>query len=287
MDNNIFTGRAAYIITGTSGSGKTTVLKAFEDIDYYCVDNIPTVLLPELFKVIESSYDKIKNIAVGVDIREKMFLDNFETLFTELNTLYPYIKVIFVDAEDNVILKRFKETRRVHPLKESDFKKALTKERDALKFLRNKAQIVIDSSNFNVHQLKKFIYNNFSTDNFHNFNVNIVSFGFKNGILAEGDIIFDVRFLKNPYFVDELRGKSGKDRDVVEYIFSDSKADTFILKTLDLLNFLIPEYQNEGKKYVVIGIGCTGGIHRSVAISEALYGKLKESYNIILRHRDI
>ncbi len=275
-----------YIVTGTSGAGKSTVLKAFEDLDFYCVDNIPTILLPNFFEVLDNFSENIKNVAIGVDIREKIFLNEFAKIFNEINLNNINLKIIFLDAKDEIIVRRFKETRRLHPLKLKNFIEALKFERENLKFLKDKANIFIDTSNFNVHELKKFIYDNFSTGEEY-FTVNLVSFGFKNGNLIEGDMIFDVRFLKNPYFVNELKYKSGKDPLVRQYIFSDKKTKVFIKKTLDFLNFLLPEFKNEGKSYVVIGIGCTGGIHRSVAIAEEIGNGLMNNYNVSVRHRDI
>jgi UPF0042 nucleotide-binding protein len=277
----------AYIITGTSGSGKTTALKAFEDLDFYCVDNIPVVLLEKFFEVIFKYDNQLKKVAVGVDIREKLFLDFFQKIFEKLKNDYSFVKIIYLDAKDEVILTRFKETRRDHPLKEDDFIKAIKLEREKLSYLRNVAEISIDTSDFNVHILKKFIYNNFSSNKKDFFKINIVSFGYKNGILTEGDLIFDVRFLINPYFIEELKNKTGNDEDVQNFIFSDKRAIVFLDKTVELLYFLLPEYRNEGKSFLIIGIGCTGGIHRSVAIANRLSNILERDYAVVLRHRDL
>ncbi len=277
----------AYIITGTSGSGKTTVLKAFEDLDFYCVDNMPVVLIENFFEVIFKYNNKLDRVALGVDIREKLFLDYFQKTFEKLKKIYPFIKIIYLDAKDEVILNRFKETRRNHPLKEGDFLKAITLEREKLSYLKEVAEIIIDTSDFNLHGLKKFIYNNFSLNKRESFKVNLVSFGFKNGILSEGDLIFDVRFLKNPYFVPELKNKTGNDLEVQNYIFSDNRAEIFLNKLLNLFEFLFPEYKNEGKNFLIIGLGCTGGIHRSVAIANRLSKLLEKNYLVVLRHRDL
>ncbi len=277
----------AYIVTGTSGSGKTTVLKSFEDLDFYCVDNIPVVLLENFFEIVFKYDDQFKKVAVGVDIREKVFLDFFQEIFEKLKKKYPFVKIIYLDAKDEVILNRFKETRRKHPLNKDDFLKAITLEREKLKYLKEVAEIIIDTSDFNLHLLKKFIYNNFSNEKKDFFKVNIVSFGYKNGILLEADLIFDVRFLPNPYFDDKLRNKTGNEEDVKNFIFSDERAEKFLSKVVGLLEFLLPEYLKEGKTYLVLGIGCTGGMHRSVAIANKLTEVLKSNYSVVLRHRDL
>ena len=279
----------AYIVTGISGSGKSTVLKSLEDMGFYCADNIPTMLLPQFFQLFETHSQAIKNIAVGVDIREKFFLDKFpEIYFNSLKKIPRLnIKIIYIDADDEIIIKRFKETRRIHPLQTDDFREALKIERKNLETIKYNADIYIDTTHFNVHNLKNFIYDNLNIEVMDIFKVNIISFGFKNGILSEADIVFDVRFLNNPYFVPELKDKTGNNQEIKDYVFSDKRAKKFLDKTVALLKFLLPEYKKEGKPFSVIGIGCTGGVHRSVVMANSLAQVLKNNYKVIVRHRDI
>ena len=280
---------SGYIITGVSGSGKSTVLKALEDIGFYCADNIPTILLPQFFEIFETYSKSIKNVAVGVDIRENFFLDKFPEIYSEFlkNRKNMDIKIIYLDANDEEIIKRFKETRRLHPLKTEDFREGLKIERKKLSFIKDNADIFIDTSFFNVHRLKKFVYNNLSFENPDMFKVNIVSFGFKNGILSEADLVFDVRFLKNPYFIPELKSKTGNEPEITDYVLSDHRTTKFLEHLYKLLSFLLPEFRKEGKSFSVIGIGCTGGMHRSVVIANKIAEILDKDYNCIVRHRDI
>ena len=285
MQNKI----SAYIITGVSGSGKSTALKALEDLGFYCSDNIPTILLPEFFKTLQSYSQGVKNIAVGVDVREQFFLEKFpEVYLSSLKNIKGLnLKIIYIDASDDVIIRRFKETRRIHPLKAENYLEGLKIEREKLSFIKANADIYINTTNFNVHNLQKFIYNNLKFDSEKNFKVNIVSFGFKNGILSEADLIFDVRFLRNPYFVSTLRDKTGNEKEVTDYIFTDERAGKFIAYLENFLKFILPEFIKEGKIFSIIGIGCTGGMHRSVAIANRIGTILEKQYNIFIRHRDI
>ncbi len=282
MDNDF----KCYIITGTSGSGKTTALKAFEDMDFYCMDNIPTIMIPNVIKILKEK-TKIKKIAIGVDIREKVFLNSFNDVFNILKKDYKFIEIIFLFADKNVILKRYKETRRVHPLMKDDLLKAIQEEEKTLEPIKKNANIFIDTTNFNVHDLKKFIYENFGEETLPELKINIVSFGFKNGILTEGDLIFDVRFIPNPFFIEELKNRNGNDKDVFQYVFGFNQTIEFYEKIVDLLKFLIPLYKKEGKRFLIVGIGCTGGKHRSVAIANKLFDDLKKLYNVSLKHRDL
>ena len=275
-----------YIVTGLSGSGKTTALKAFEDLGFYCIDNIPLILIPDAIKTLFEKTN-ISKIAIGVDIRERFFLDKFEEFFTKIKEQYPFIKIIYLFADKNTIINRFKETRRRHPLKEYSYIDAIQLEKKILERVKEKAEILIDTSTFNVHELKKYIYDNFATDDSQIFNVNIISFGYKNGILIEGDLIFDVRFIPNPYFVSELKNKTGLEKEVVNYVFSFDETKVFYKKLKNMLQFLIPQYKKEGKNILIVGFGCTGGKHRSVAIAKKVYEDLKEKFPMTLRHRDI
>lgn len=275
-----------FIITGLSGSGKTTALKAFEDIGYYCMDNIPALIIPEAINILKEKTD-IKRIAIGVDIRERIFVDKFQQIFIKLKNEFNYVKIIYLSADKNVILRRFKETRRQHPLKGFTILEAIKEEERILENIKAIAEITIDTTYYTVHDLKKYIYDNFSDLQSDFFNVNIVSFGYKNGILIEGDLIFDVRFMPNPYFIDNLKDKTGLDKDVEDYVFSHATTKKFYNKITEMLKFLIPEYRKEGKNILVIGFGCTGGKHRSVAIANRIYNDLKELFPLTIKHRDL
>ena len=275
-----------YIITGLSGSGKTTVLKAFEDLGYYCIDNIPTILIPDAISILISKTN-ISKVALGVDIREQVFINKFEEVFETLQKEYKFVKIIFLYAEENILLRRFKETRRQHPLKNLPLIEAIRTENKILEFIKEKSEYIINTSYYTVHELKKYIYDNFSDKSDDIFNVNIISFGYKNGILLEGDLIFDVRFIPNPFFVEELRDKTGNDEEVCSFVFKFETTKVFYKKLLDFLKFVIPEYKKEGKSILIIGIGCTGGKHRSVAIANRLYHDLKDNFPMEIRHRDL
>ncbi len=275
-----------YIITGLSGSGKTTVLKAFEDLGYYCIDNIPTILIPDAISILISKTN-ISKVALGVDIREQVFINKFEEVFKTLQKEYKFVKIIFLYAEENILLRRFKETRRQHPLKNLPLIEAIRTENKILEFIKEKSEYIINTSYYTVHELKKYIYDNFSDKSDDIFNVNIISFGYKNGILLEGDLIFDVRFIPNPFFVEELRDKTGNDEEVCSFVFKFEITKVFYKKLLDFLKFVIPEYKKEGKSILIIGIGCTGGKHRSVAIANRLYNDLKDNFPMEIRHRDL
>ncbi len=275
-----------YIITGLSGSGKTTVLKAFEDLGYYCIDNIPTILIPDAISILISKTN-ISKVALGVDVREQVFINKFEEVFKTLQKEYKFVKIIFLYAEENILLRRFKETRRQHPLKNLPLIEAIRTENKILEFIKEKSEYIINTSYYTVHELKKYIYDNFSDKSDDIFNVNIISFGYKNGILLEGDLIFDVRFIPNPFFVDDLRDKTGNDEEVCSFVFNFEITKVFYKKLLDFLKFVIPEYKKEGKSILIIGIGCTGGKHRSVAIANRLYHDLKDNFPMEIRHRDL
>ncbi len=275
-----------YIITGLSGSGKTTVLKAFEDLGYYCIDNIPTILIPDAISILISKTN-ISKVALGVDIREQVFINKFEEVFETLQKEYKFVKIIFLYAEENILLRRFKETRRQHPLKNLPLIEAIRTENKILEFIKEKSEYIINTSYYTVHELKKYIYHNFSDKSDDIFNVNIISFGYKNGILLEGDLIFDVRFIPNPFFIEELRDKTGNDEEVCSFVFKFETTKVFYKKLLDFLKFVIPEYKKEGKSILIIGIGCTGGKHRSVVIANRLYHDLKDNFPMEIRHRDL
>jgi len=278
------------VITGMSGSGKSTALKAFEDMGYYCVDNLPITLLPEFLSLSELSQEIPTRIALVMDVREKAFLDQYSSIFRQVRDKGYHLEVLFLGASDDVLVQRFSQTRRKHPLqKKTDIKTAIHEERLRLQGLREHADNFIDTSNKNVHQLRRMVQNLYSTrKDLTSPLIHVVSFGFKYGVPADASLVFDVRFLPNPYFVPELRPLSGLEDPVYDYVFEKESTREFVNRLKDLFSFLIPLYQAEGKVYLVIGIGCTGGRHRSVSVARWL-GELftHQGQEVIVSHRDL
>ena len=276
------------ILTGMSGSGKTNALKVLEDIGYYCVDNLPVELVPDfvdLYQKTKEETEKIKKVVLGIDIRIGKGLKNISSVLKEIQDKNVSFKVLFLDASDETIIKRYKETRRLHPLAmENDIADAIKIEREELRFLREKADFIIDTSNILAKELKKELVGIFADGrDFKNMYVNIRSFGFMYGLPKDADLLFDVRFLPNPYYIKDLRLKSGAEKEVKEYVFSDKNAGIFLDKLENMINFLIPLYIAEGKNQLVICIGCTGGQHRSVAVADELAKKILNNHNIGLK----
>ncbi len=278
------------IITGLSGAGKTQVIHAMEDLDYYCIDNMPPALIPKFAEICYASNGKIDRVAMVIDIRGG---DMFNELFNELNALkasgYTY-EVVFLEADDETLVKRYKETRRVHPLaKDGRLIEGIQKERNILDYVRKKANYVIDTSTLKPAQLKDRVRELFEGDKIHGgIVVNVQSFGFKYGIVLDGDLVFDVRFLPNPYYREELRRYSGLDKSVQEYVMRFPQTQEFLDRLCDMVAYLLPHYIEEGKSQLVIGIGCTGGQHRSVTMAIKLFDFLREKgYNTVISHRDI
>ena len=280
------------ILTGMSGSGKSTAMKMMEDIGFYCVDNLPSGLLfPFADMLIQGTNSELEKVAVGIDIRNgqpiqmvEEFLDRLK--HTELNP-----EILFLDAEDSVLLKRYKETRRNHPLSgEGRIEEGIKKEREDLKTLRERADYIIDTSSLLTRELKEEL-NRIFVDNrdYKNLFVTILSFGYKFGIPADSDLVFDVRFLPNPYYVEELRNLNGLDLPVRYFVMQNKEAGEFVDQLCSMMNFLLPRYVAEGKSRLVISIGCTGGKHRSVTIAGELYDRLRvnEQYGLKIEHRDL
>jgi len=275
------------IITGMSGSGKASVLKAFEDLGYYCVDNLPVELIPRFAELIGQS-SEINRTALVVDVREGSQLESLPAIVNSVKRLLP-TKVIFLEAEEAILLRRYSETRRPHPLgTDTPVKSSLATERRHLRSIRALADLVIDTSRFNVHELRSYI-----TERFHqqesdkNILVSCVSFGFKHGVPDDADLLFDVRFLPNPHFVPEFRPLTGRDPKVARYIRSFPQTKEFIQRISDLLIYLLPHYVREGKSYLTIAFGCTGGQHRSVMIAEEVGKRLRKAgYRMKVVHRD-
>ena len=275
------------IITGMSGSGKASVLKAFEDLGYYCVDNLPVELIPRFAELALQSRD-IRRTALVVDVREGSKLDKLPGILQSVRHMIP-TKVVFLEASDSILLRRFSETRRPHPLgTDAPVKAALKQERRHLGKIRSLADYVIDTSKFNVHELRALI-----NERFHEKSpekgilVSSVSFGFRQGVPEDADLIFDVRFLPNPHFVPEFRPLTGRDPRVAKYIRSFPQTREFLSRISDLLIYLLPHYIREGKSYLTIAFGCTGGQHRSVMMAEEVGKKLRDAgYRVKVVHRD-
>lgn len=278
------------IITGMSGAGKTIAVQSLEDLGFFCVDNLPPVLIPKFAELIEQSKGKIGKVALVIDLRGREF-------FTALSEALHHIKenytlnyeILFLDATDSVLVQRYKESRRRHPLASEGLPlDGITAERKLLEELKGLATQVIDTSDLKPAQLKEKIISRFTNLEKNNIFINVTSFGFKYGVPIDADLIFDVRFLPNPHYVEHLRPNTGQDPDVYEYVMKWTETQTFLSKLLDMMNFLIPQYVKEGKSQVVIGIGCTGGKHRSVAIAEYMGKMMGSSETEIVRvsHRD-
>jgi len=280
----------AVIITGTSGSGKSTALKAFEDLGYICVDNMPVSLLPQFIELKEGSSTGAVKIALVMDLREQDFIGEHERVFRSISEAGFHLEILFLDARDEVIVQRYNQTRRKHPLaQKGPLIDGIRQERGLLRGIKERAGRIIDTTNLNVHQLRKQIFSLYaSRTRLGQMVIHLVSFGFKYGVPAEANLVFDVRFLPNPYFVDSLRPYSGFNEEVKRYVLNNELSEKFIRYLLELLRFILPAYKREGKSYLVISVGCTGGRHRSVTIVE----HLKEVFTsmgeeVIVTHRDI
>lgn len=278
------------IVTGLSGAGKTQTVRCLEDMGYFCMDNLPPALIPKFAEICYQTGGKIDKIAIVVDIRGGRFFDD---LFNSLKTLsdmgYKY-EILFLDAEDEVLIKRFKESRRNHPLAQNGrIITGIQEERKKLAEVKSKADFILDTSNLMTRQLKEELSNMFTTgEKSDNLIINIISFGFKYGIPIDADLVFDVRFLPNPYYIAELKKLSGNDSQIKHYVLSWKEAGIFLEKVNDMLAFLIPNYIKEGKSQLVVAIGCTGGRHRSVTIANEIYESLKKKYQTtVISHRDI
>lgn len=279
------------IITGLSGSGKGTVLKAFEDIGFFCVDNLPLKLVPKFAEICQRAQGQISRAAIVVDVREGAELRKFPRIFAQLQKLELNIKLVFLEASDQVLIRRYSETRRPHPLTmDKPIARAVKEERKRLEAIRElKDTIIIDTSKFNVHELRGYIAEKFrDQESAQPLLISIISFGYKHGIPLEADLLFDARFLPNPNFVRSLRHHTGNDKEAVAYINSFKQTGEFLERLSSFLLFLIPHYITEGKSYLTIGIGCTGGRHRSVMIANEIDKLLSNhGYKTKLVHRDI
>jgi UPF0042 nucleotide-binding protein len=278
------------IITGLSGSGKSTAIRALEDIGFFCVDNLPVVLLPDFLEIQAAPGKDISQVAMVMDLREKGFIEQYPEIFKRLQEKGYRIEVLFLDSTDDALLHRFSETRRVHPMgTKGSILDGILLEREKLAPLKQMAERVIDTSSLNVHQLKDTIQRLYlSADRQIKLAVNIYSFGYRYGIPADADLVFDVRFLQNPYFIEELKNLTGNDPRVRDYVLEFNEGRTFILKLFDLMTFLVPLYDREGKSRLCIAMGCTGGKHRSVVMANMIATYFAEhAYPVSVTHRDV
>ena len=278
------------IVTGMSGAGKSSTLKMLEDAGYFCVDNLPVPLLSKFTTLIFHENAEYDRIALGVDIRSGQALADFEPVLLELKKQNRDVEVLYLDSSDEVLVKRYKETRRSHPLAGTGrVEKGISEERRRTDFLKKNADYILDTSQLLTRELKAQIDKIFvGNENFRNFMITVLSFGFKYGIPADADLVFDVRFLANPYYVPELKHKTGNEKEVQDYVMQTDAAHEFLDKLEDMLKFLIPNYISEGKNRLVVAIGCTGGKHRSVTLANAVTERLGcLEYGIKVEHRDI
>lgn len=279
------------IVTGMSGAGKATALKILEDAGYFCVDNLPVPFIDKFAELTASGNSEITKVAIGIDVRSGKVLGQLEQILEHMTVQGIPYEILFLDAADEVLVKRYKETRRMHPLAESGrIERGIALERDKLVFLKKHADYIIDTSKLLVRELKQELDKIFvQNQKFNNLMITVMSFGFKYGIPSDADLVFDVRFLPNPYYYEELRKLTGNDKEIQDFVMGFEMAHVFLDKLDDMIRFLVPNYVLEGKNQLVIAIGCTGGKHRSVTLANKLYERLQDQndYGVNLDHRDI
>jgi UPF0042 nucleotide-binding protein len=280
------------VVTGMSGAGKSTAIKALEDLGFFCIDNLPVMLLPKLLELVShGTSDEVQRIAIVVDAREARFLDSTPAALEEVRREGHHVEVVFFDCADDALLRRFSETRRRHPISpDGSVADGIAEERKLLSQLRALADQIIDTTRMTVHELRDAVTAKFGAPGDDDkLNVTLLSFGFRNGIPPASDLVFDVRFLPNPYFVEGLKPHPGTDPRVAAWVLERSQTQEFLARLLALLQFLIPQYRAEGKSYLTVSIGCTGGRHRSVALAEELARRLTEKHqaNVKVTHRDV
>lgn len=279
------------IVTGMSGAGRSTALRALEDAGYFCVDNLPISLIEKFSELIYPGNTEVTKVALGIDIRSGKAFNELTATLEELTVAGVNYEILFLDSSDEVLVKRYKETRRTHPLAQNGrVADGIQEERKRLEFLKKQADYIIDTSNLLTRELKQELDKIFvQNKNFKNLVITVLSFGFKYGIPTDSDLVFDVRFLPNPYYYEELRKLSGNDKPVQDFVMGFEVSHRFLDKLIDMIQFLIPNYVLEGKNQLVISIGCTGGKHRSVTLANKLYERLRNNadYAVRIEHRDI
>ncbi|MBG8199992.1 RNase adapter RapZ [Enterococcus faecium] len=275
------------IITGMSGAGKTVAIQSFEDMGYFCIDNMPPRLIPKFWELIKES-GKVTKMALGVDLRSRSFFEEIQNMLIEIeNTNFIDTSILFLDASDEELVARYKETRRAHPMAmDGLITEGIRKERAILDDLKAQASVIIDTTTLTPRQLREKINESFKSKGDQGFRIEFVSFGFKYGLPIDSDIVMDVRFLPNPHYIPELRPLTGKDQPVYDYVMSLDETQSFYHKFLDLLETVLPGYIKEGKSSLTVAIGCTGGQHRSVALTERLANALGKNYKVNVTHRD-
>jgi len=277
------------IVSGLSGSGKSQALAVLEDLGYFCVDNLPPLFLPQMVRIFSDRKD-VSQIAVCIDVRARGFLEDVPPALQSLRDEGYEVRVLFLDCADDALLRRFSETRRPHPLAvDGDVKQGISAERTTMSSLRDMADMLLDTTHFHVHELRQELVERFSLSAplEPKMRVRVVSFGFKYGPPTNADMVFDVRFLPNPFFVDELRSRTGLDPAVRNFLLKDRSSEGFLKRAVSLLSYLIPRYEREGRSYLTIAVGCTGGQHRSVTIAEEICRRLREKRPVQATHRDI
>ncbi|WP_110112480.1 RNase adapter RapZ [Bacillus sp. CGMCC 1.16541] len=277
------------IITGMSGAGKTVAIQSFEDLGFFCVDNLPPTLLPKFLELMKESGNKMNKVALVMDLRGREFFESlFEALDNMAETTWITPQILFLDAKDNVLVTRYKETRRSHPLAQAGLPlDGIQTERELLEELKGRAQMIYDTSDLKPRELRDKIIEQFSSHASQVFTLNVMSFGFKYGLPIDADLVFDVRFLPNPHYIDHMRPKTGLEEEVSTYVLKWNETQKFLEKVLDLLTFMLPQYKREGKSQLVVAIGCTGGQHRSVALTEHIGRHFQTEYKTHISHRDI
>ena len=277
----------AVIITGMSGAGKTLALNHFEDMGYYCMENLPPKFIVDFVELINNSTKSLEKLAIVIDVRARFFEDLSETI-QNLKKMDCELKVLFLDASNRTLINRYKELRRPHPVNPNGaLSDSIELEREMLSEIKDNSDIIIDTTRLSASSFKNKLNTLFFNGNKKDLVINIESFGFKNGILVEADLVFDVRFLPNPYYIEELKELNGKDDEIQNYVMGFDDSKIFLNKVVDLLEFLIPKYKAEGKNMLTIGVGCTGGKHRSVCLAEKIYSELKKEHsNVNISHRD-
>lgn len=279
------------IVTGMSGSGKRTVLKMLEDIGFYCVDNLPVSLIEKFMELISTPNSEVSKVALGLDVRTDQSFEEITRVLDALRQKGYQFEILFMDADENALIKRYKESRRVHPLAVDDrVEEGVRREREILRRVRSDSDYVIDTSNLLTRELKEELDRIFvQNEEYDSLMVTVMSFGFKHGIPVDADLVLDVRFLPNPFYIEDLKYQTGNDQGVRDYVMGYPEAEVFLDKLTDMLHFLLPNYVKEGKYRLVIAIGCTGGRHRSVTLANELFERLKLQghYGVKLYHRDV